>query len=189
MVEVEIRGRLDDADYNRIRALMQKEGELLETQDREMILLRDYPGYSHDPIVRETDIRLRNTNGNCEIMLKRKTADHNVARSELSLKLQGSDLTSAKEIMKALGFARGIWMHRKKEVYRYKGIEWSLVDVPLGLRYFEAEEEVADTDDAEAAHKRLIEAAQALGLDALDPQSMKAFIAELDTRVNKEISW
>ncbi len=189
MIEVEIRGRLNDEQFNTLTELLKKEGELKEVQDREMILLRGYPGYSADPTARDVDIRLRSTNGESEIMVKQKTSDHNVARREISLPLGTSDLALAKETMKALGYSSGIWMHRTKEVHIYRGIEWSIVDVPEGLRYFEAEQEVSETDDTGAVHQHLVDEAEKLGLTVLGPVEMREFIQLLDTTVNKEISW
>lgn len=189
MIEVEIRGKVTDTEFEFLRAFMQEKGELLETQDRKMILLRGYPGYSKDPTTRDTDIRLRATNGVCEVMVKHKTSDNNVARSEISLPLTCSDLTLPKKVFKALGYSAGTWMHRKKEVYRYNAIEWSLVDVPEGLRYFEAELEIHEGDDTEVVHARLIAEAEKLGLTALGPAEMREFIQMLDEKINKEISW
>ncbi|MBI4088834.1 hypothetical protein HY415_01935 [Candidatus Kaiserbacteria bacterium] len=189
MIEVEVRGHLTDAKLKKLTTHLTKEGALVETQDREMILLYDYPGYSDDPIVRECDIRLRNTNGNCEIMVKHKSGEHNVARKETSLKLHGSDLTVAKDILKALGFSKGLWMHRKKEVYKYRDIEWSIVNVPHGLSYFEAEQEAANAGDTEKIREHLTREAGKLGFAVMNPTEMKMFIEKLDKTVNKEIVW
>jgi predicted adenylyl cyclase CyaB len=189
MIEVEIRGRLSDEQFVSLSERLARDGTLKETQDREMILLRGYPGYSADPTARDVDIRLRSTNGKSEIMVKQKTSDHNVARREISLPLAVPDLALAKEAMKALGYADGIWMHRIKSVYEYRGIEWSIVDVPEGLRYFEAEQEVSENEDTTAVHAHLVSEAEKLGLVALEPLEMKEFIQLLDTTVNKEISW
>lgn len=189
MIEVEIRGRLTDEQFDTLTTLLKRDGEHVQSQDREMILLRGYPGYSKDPTARDVDIRLRNTNGSCEIMLKRKSSANNVARHELSLPITGSTLDDAKEVLSALGYADGIWMHRKKEVYSYRGIEWSVVDVPEGMRYFEAEQETAVPEEAETVRLHLEEEAKMLGLQALGPQEMREFIYELDRKVNKEITW
>lgn len=189
MIEVEIRGRLSDDDFHRITEFLRDNGELLEKQDREMILLRGYPGYSKDPTVRDVDIRLRNTNGFCEIMVKKKSSEHNVARQETSLALQDTDLRKVKSVMKAFGFSSGIWMHRKKDVYRYNNAEWSVVDVPQGLRYFEVEREVKTVQEVEEMRQRLEQEASQLGLTALHPEEMRIFIAQLDEQVNKEIEW
>lgn len=189
MIEVEVRGRLTDSEYDRVRKHLKENGELVEVQDREMILLRGYPGYSKDPTARDTDIRLRTTNGTSEIMVKHKTSEHNVARKEVSLSLNSDDLTIPKEVLKALGFSEGIWMHRKKEVYALEGIEWSIVDVPEGLRYFEAEMEAEDEGAVQDIQEKLVNAARELGLEVLNPEEMRAFISELDAKVNKDISW
>ena len=189
MIEVEIRGRLDDQKFERLTALFKAEGELLEQQDREMILLSGYPGYSEDPIARMVDIRLRNTNGFCEIMVKHKAADDNSARHEVSLALKDTNLDTAKQVLKALGFSGGLWMHRKKDIYRYKNIEWSLVDVPQGLRYFEAEREAANEESIPSVRTALAEEAQSLGLEVLNSEQMKEFISMLDAKVNKDVEW
>ena len=123
MIEVEVRGPLTDEARGKLVDFLDANGELTEDQDREMILLHGYPGYDKDPNARDVDIRLRNTNGSCEIMVKRKTSEHNVARHEASLPLGCTDLVSAKAALKALGYDNGLWMHRKKRVYRYNDIE------------------------------------------------------------------
>ena len=135
-IEVEIRGTLDDAEYARAKSFLDKHSVHRESHEREMFLLRDYPGYSKDFVGREVDIRLRNTNGSCEIMLKQKIGN---AREEVSLQLKESNLETAKKIVKALGCTSAIWMHRLKEVYEYRGMEWSLVVAPNNIRYYEAE--------------------------------------------------
>ncbi len=188
MIEIELRGRLSDSEFDRLTAFLRKEGKLVETQDREMILLRGYPGYSEDPIVRDTDIRLRNTNGNCEIMVKRKASEGNISRHETSLKLHDKHLDTVKDVLKALGFSEGLWMHRKKEIYRYRDIEWSVVDVPR-YRYFEAEKEVEDQESIEKAKGEIEEEAKALGLTVMTPEQVRDFIYELDKAVNKDIEW
>ncbi|HEX5774655.1 MAG TPA: hypothetical protein VFY28_01695 [Candidatus Paceibacterota bacterium] len=189
MIEVEIRGRLTDTAAEELGAFLEREGTLVEVQDREMILLRGYPGYAHDPNMRDMDIRLRNTNGKCEIMVKRKTSEHNVARHEVSLPLGCPNLDLAKEVVKSLGYDQGIWMHRQKKVYQYRNIEWSIVTVPQGLSYYEAEQEAEDASDVERIRACLTKEAGALGLGSLNPEGMREFIYELDATVNKEITW
>ena len=189
MIEVEIRGRLNKEEFNRLTTFLKKEGEFVSSQDREMILLRGYAGYSKDPTARDVDIRLRNTNGSCEVMLKHKSSDNNVARKEVSLALEGTDLSTAKEVFKALGYSGGIWMHRKKDIYKYKNIEWSVVDVPEDLCYYEAEQEIGEGEDSEAVKTHLETEATKLGLTILGPAEMREFIYQLDAKVNKEISW
>jgi predicted adenylyl cyclase CyaB len=189
MIEVEIRGRLSDEERERLTNFLSEHGTLVEEQDREMILLYDYPGYSKDPIKRDTDIRLRQTNGTCEIMVKHKSGDHNVARHEIALPIGGSDLGVAKQVMKALGFSKGLWMHRQKHVYAYNKVEWSVVTIPGGLSYYEAEQVAEKAEDGERIREHLTKEAEALGLTVLGPDAMRDFIYTLDRAVNKEIEW
>jgi hypothetical protein len=186
MVEVEIRGKLTAQTYQALKQYLGRHGKLVRTQTREMILLYNYPGYAKDPLNREVDIRLRNTDGDCEIMLKLKATDHNVGRIETSLKLRDTSLDNAREIVRAFGCLRGLEMHRSTEAYVCDGIEWSLVSTPKNHQYFEAELSVSEAE-VELAHKRLVAEAERLGLEPLGPEAMRDFILFLDQEVNKEI--
>ncbi len=183
-IEVEIRGRLDDAGYEKFKAFLDEKGKHVKSQEREMILLRDYPGYSKDFVGRSVDVRLRQTNGECEIMLKRKVEN---AREEVQLKLQDTDLEAAKKVVKALGCTSGIWMHRLTEAYEYHDIEWGLVIAPNNIRYYEAEIAVDDVSKVAQAHATLESEAKELGLEVLDDEGTRALIHRLDTEANKEV--
>lgn len=189
MIEVEIRGRLTREELDRLRSHFAAKGKHIENHVREMIRLYDYPGFDEDPIKREVDIRLRDTNGNCEIIVKKKADENNVARHELSLKLKDTNLDTAKEVVKALGYAKGLWMHRKKDVYELDGIEWSLVEAPQDYFYFEAEQEAGDTTQIPAIEAALKSAASELGLTVFTPDEYRTFIEELSSAVNKRIEW
>ena len=183
-IEVEIRGNLDDAGYTALKIFLDKNAAYKESHEREMFLLKDYAGYSKDFVGRNVDIRLRNTNGSCEIMLKRKIGN---AREEISLPLQGNDLETAKKIIKALGCNTALWMHRLKEVYEYKGTEWSLVIAPNNIRYWEAEIAVGDSAEVAETHTRLEAEAKRIGLEVLDDAGTRALIHRLDTEANKVV--
>lgn len=187
MIEVEIRGRLDKAGFDRLKQFMQKSGKHLESHEREMYLLFDYPGYDEDPTVREVDIRLRRTDEFCEIMVKRKAGEGNTARHELSLPLAVKDLDTAKKVLSALGCTKAIKMHRWKDVYQYHDIEWSIVKTPKDYFYYEAELTLAEGDDVTAAHQKLEQEAKALDLQVLNQEQMKEFIAFLDKEVNEAV--
>ena len=183
-IEVEIRGRLSDAEYDRVKKFLDQHGKHVENHEREMFLLRDYPGYTKDFVSRSVDIRLRNTSGRCEIMLKRQMEG---AREEVSLKLAETDLENAKKVAKALGCTTAVWMHRLKEVYEYNGVEWSLVIAPNNIRYYEAEIALADTKKVAGTHIQLAEEAKKLGLEVLDDEGTRALIHRLDTEANKVV--
>lgn len=189
MLEVEIRGRLTKEEFIALKKMLVEKGKHIESHVREMIRLYDYPGFDEDTVKREVDIRLRDTDGRCEIMVKRKASEHNIARHELSLKLQDTNLDAAKEVLKALGYAKGLWMHRKKDIYSYHDIEWSLVEAPGGYFYFEAEQEVVDTQHIAGAEQCLRGEAAQLGLSVFAPDEYRTFIEELSAQVNRVIEW
>lgn len=181
-IEVEIRGRLDDKGYENLKAFLDKNGTHQKSEEREMWLLQDYPGYSRDFVGRSVDIRLRNTNGQCEIMLKRQVG---TGREEVALALKENNLDTAKKIVKALGCKTAIWMHRLKEVYEYKNIEWALVIAPNNIRYYEAELCVASDAEVSAAHSQIEQAAKELNLEILDDVGTRTLIERLDKEANK----
>ena len=189
MIEVEIRGMLNKEGFQKLKEFLEKEGEFVEDHDREMILLYDYPGYDRNPNARLTDIRLRKTNDDLEIMVKHKVSDNNVGREEISLGLKEGEWDTAKKVLKALGFSRGLWMQRNKSIYRFHDIEWSLVQASESLFYFEAEQESSESGNVERIHAHLTKEAETLGLAVLGPEDMRQFIHKLDTEVNKEVEW
>ncbi len=188
MIEVEIRGQLSREGYDSLKEHLQKDGAYLGRTEREMFCLRDFPGYSHDPVTRQADIRLRNTSGECEIMLKTSASDTNLARREISLKLKDKNLENAKEIIKALGFKTANRMYRIREEYQWNNIHWLLAQTsPKPYFYYEAELEVNEKSEIPDAHQKLLSAARELGLSVLSPEETREFIYLLDTEVNEEV--
>lgn len=189
MIEVEIRGPLTPEEAQKLKDFLQKNGEFVESHTREMIRLYDYPGFAEDSLTREVDIRLRDTDGQCEIMVKKKMSENNVGRSELSLELRDTNLETAKAVMKALGYSKGLWMHRKKDVYRHSGIEWSIVEAPENIFYYEAEQEAEDGGDLQKVETHLKAEAEKMQVKVFTPGEYREFIAFLTEKVNKRIKW
>ncbi len=187
MIEVEIRGRLDREQYEKLKNTLEEKGVFMRHTDREMFLLYDYPGYDPDPMSRLVDIRLRNTNGECEIMMKEKASANNEARKETSLKLKHGDLDCAKEIAKGFGCKKALRMQRSADIYECDGTEWSLVRTPKDYFYYEAEVAAGDEDDVPKIQDGLVRQAKMFGLDVLDPDEMREFIHFLDREVNEEV--
>jgi adenylate cyclase class IV len=189
MIEVEIRGELGKEKFEELNNFFSTNGKLLENQDREMILLRDTPGYNEDPTLRERDIRIRRTNGKTEIMVKEMKSVGNVARSEHSFPMGEIELEEAKQFVKYFGSKMGEWMHRRKKVYEYNGTHWSVVEAVPGIYYYEAEKEVANETEIEKANQEIREEAHKLGLPIFTTEEYKTFIKMLGEKVNKYIEW
>ncbi len=189
MIEVEIRGRLDEESYDQLKKFLDAHGRSVEHHSRDMYLLLGYPGYTNDFVGRGVDIRLRNTDGKCEIMLKYKASESGVGRREVSLPLGESNLETAKEIVKALGYSKAIKMLRDKEVYEYQGAEWSLVRAPKGVMYYEIEKMLEDESGITKAKEELLKCARDLHLEVLDEKGTRNFISFLDREVNEVVEF
>jgi len=191
MIEVELRGHLTKEQFENLETFLKEYGSFKEFQDREMFLLYDYAGYSKDFTTRDTDIRLRNTNGNCEIMMKRKIGDDTTARKEISVPLKDTKLDNVKEVMKALGCGKALWMHRVKNTYMYEGSEWSCISAPNEngehIYFYEVEREVVSVQEVEHTKEMLKSQSRALDLPVLQGDGARAFIHLLDTQVNKVV--
>ena len=122
-------------------------------------------------------------------MIKKKAAENNVARSENSFNLGEISLEEAKMLVKSFGCTKGQWMHRKKSVYDYDGVEWSLVEAVPGIYYYEAEVVVENIQDVEGVKVNLIKKAQDQGYSVFAPEEYKKFIEMLGAAVNKYIDW
>lgn len=184
MIEVEIRGRLTESEYESLKRDLGAKGEFVAHLEREMYLFSGYAGYSGNFTDRATDIRLRNTNGECELMVKQKAGE---GREETSLKLQDRNLDKAKLAMRVLGFTKALKMERSMDLFRYREIEWQIVRTPKGLWYWEAEQGTVSEDQVQQVHDRLIAEADALGLRVMTPAELTDFIALLDREVNVEV--
>lgn len=187
MIEVEVRGRLDVEEYEKLKEFLSKNGEFLGHKKREMYLLRGHPGHSHDPLAREMDVRLRNTDGECEIMFKRKAGNKNIGREEISLKLKDKNLEVAKLAVKALGYGTAIKMHRVMDIYEYDSIRWQVVKTPKDYFYFEAELETENENEVDEMHAAIAKKARSLGLNVLTPEETRDFLYLLDREVNEEV--
>lgn len=191
MIEVEIRGLLTSETYKTLEAFLVANGKHTESQDREMILLYDYPGFDINPLNRKVDIRLRNTNGVCEIMVKKTASENNIGRSEVSYTITNT-WQELLDLAKTFGCTKGLWMKRMKEVFTYDDVEWSLVkaiseDGTKTYYFFEAEQAVIEASDLEQTRNILVQKVSDLKLSVISPDEWKEFINMLGVEVNKEI--
>ena len=122
-------------------------------------------------------------------MVKLKMSAHNAGRREISLPLRDKNLHTATLIAKAFGCFRGLLMRRRKETYRYKGIEWSVVDAGKDIYFFEGERRVREKKYIKSAHQQIIKVVQSLNLKVFAPNQFHEFTKELARRVNKKVSW
>lgn len=188
MIEVEIRGPLTEAEYEKLKGRLEEKGKLKERYRRELLMLIDFPGFVMDPNLRQVDIRLRNTDGFCEVMIKNKLSEGNTARRELSVALQDNTLDKARAMARAFGCKKAIRMIRQKDIYEYEGMQWELINCPpKNLKMFEAELVAESEAEIESQKARLWQQAEELGVKPLEGDAMRDYLYYLDREVNEEV--
>lgn len=190
MIEVEIRGKLKKDEFLKLKKFLEQNGKHIESHHRTMFLLKGYEGYNTNFTNRNRDIRLRDTDGQCEIMMKSTIIDNGKkARKEIALKLQDKNLKNAKAIVKALGYGRATKIERGKNIYEYRGIEWSLVSAPKEIYYYEAEKIATYQKEIALIHGSLEKEALNLNLAILDEEQTRQFIEFLNHEVNETVDF
>lgn len=132
-IEVEIRGPLTKDEFNKLDTFLQKEGVFKQKKERILI------DYSSGMENRTKDIRIRETNGVPEIVLKLGSWGGTESREEISIKTESGKFESLVKVFGELGYEKGVLCIRNSMVYDFKGIEFALVEVPNHSFFFEAE--------------------------------------------------
>lgn len=176
-IEVEIRGYLTNEDYTRLNDFLSKTGTLKSKRERIFI---DYSSSLED---RTKDIRIRETNGVSEIMIKLGNWGGSESREELSVTTGEKSFESLVRIFGELGHTKGTFCVRNSIVYDYNGVEFALVEVPNHSYYFEAEI-LTDIDHSVEADAKLRQVCESLGLKVFNKDEFFQYVTKLNTEAN-----
>ncbi len=182
VTEIEMRGPIDKAELETLRNELNGRATLKEVKNRVLI---DYTTLleGQDIENRSTDIRVRNTNGKSEIIVKTGKWGGSDIRDEFKVSTTDS-FDSLVQVMRLLGYTKGVLCVRNSEVYQLGEVEIALVEVPGHSYYFEAEIETEDEHDANELSKRIIEKISGLGLQIFSDEDFYAYIRELNENAN-----
>ena len=181
-IEVEIRGPLSAAQYEKLASYFAKEGK--EKGKKERVLI-DYSTYLPGGVEeRKKDIRVRVTNGIPEIVVKVGEWGGTEQRKELSMLGKPGEFDTLVEIFGHLGFKKGTLAERKSRVFEYKGIEFALVEVPGHSYYFEAERMAHRGEDTKKITEEMTAVCAGLGLTVFDKRGFFDYIAVLNREAN-----
>lgn len=106
-IEIELRTFLEDHEYDRIAALLEKEGQWLRDHEEETIYLTG-----------EQDLRLRKTEDKAFAILK-KGQLHDDAREELEVEVKRDDFEQLALLFSSLGYEREIHWFRERRVFQW----------------------------------------------------------------------
>jgi len=182
-IEVEIRGPLSKEKYKELVKLFEIKGR--KTAEKKRILI-DYSTFLKGGVRnRQKDIRLRVTNGIPEIIVKIGKWGGVDQRKELSVFTEQGDFDTLVQIFAALGFRKGILCVRNSKVYEYKGIEFSLVEVPGHSYYYEAEKLAHKKERLENITRKIKNICMDLRLEIFNKKHFFEYIERLNKEANE----
>ena len=183
-IEVEIRGPLSKKKYFNLEKYLKKNGLFVKKKDRVLI---DYSFFipSEGLESRKNDIRLRITNKIPEIIVKIGKMGGSDEREEISVIARKNSFDDLVKIFAILGLKKGMLCIRKGNIYQYKNIEFSLVEVPNHSYYFEAEKLICKGEDKNQVKQELLKVCKQLKLRTFSDKSFFSYLKKLNKEANE----
>ena len=177
-----MRGLLHENEIIALRERLLKIG-VLKTSKRRVLV--DYSTFLPEQGVAERtiDIRIRNTNGKSEIIIKTGKWGGADARQE-HIVTTDTSFDELANVMCLLGYKKGVLCVRNSEIFQVGEIEFALVEVPSHSYYFEAEIEVTDSTIVAGKRALLINFLTELSLEVFTDQQFYDYIERLNTEAN-----
>jgi len=165
-IEIEVRGPIEKKDFNRLKKFFDKNAKFINEKDRLSLLYfrNEIPKDINDLKDDKVDLRLRITNKKAEIMLKYGSWAGSDIRKEISIPIDSSNIEHAIEFLKILDWYLGVIYTTKTYVYKYKEIEFSLVNINNFRYTCEAEILAKESDDVEKLKTKIISVFKELNL-------------------------
>ncbi len=182
VIEIEMRGPVLESQLLSLKSKLKECAQFVERKNR---ILIDYSTLIPEQGIekRNTDIRLRNTNGVSEIITKTGSWGGSDVRREYKATVAGSFDTLV-QIYRFLGYSRGVLCMRNIDVYKYKNVEITLVEVPEHSYFFEAEIEQDGTDNLDSIKEQLEETLRFFELQVFSDTEYFAYIEKLNKEAN-----
>jgi hypothetical protein len=177
MNEIEIRGKLDKSEFEKLTAFLSKNAKLSDQYKRLTVDIS--PGF--DPKTRNWDqVNKRLNNTQIDLRLKKSGRSEKIVikigyyasknREEYEIKIKEGEFINALKLFEALGYRDGMIYEWKSRIYEYKEFEIKLSEYPNGYREWEIESQNQASDPNYLA----------------DTLSLKSYTEE---EFQKEISW
>ncbi|OIO80504.1 hypothetical protein AUJ84_03040 [Candidatus Pacearchaeota archaeon CG1_02_32_132] len=164
MIEVELRGKIDDfeKEVQRFREF----ADFIEERDRFSLVYtrNEVPKDAREMLDEKVDLKLRITNGNAELILKYGSWGSEECREEISIHIKKEEFDKYVKVLGYLGWNKGLVLSTKTFVFVYKDVEFALVKSNTGYCDFEAEMIANDEIEAEKKNKHIKEMCNELGL-------------------------
>lgn len=140
MDEIEIRGKIDKRDFEKLNTFLTKNAKLVDEYDRLTVDI----SAGFNPETRswqnpsQIDLRLKKSGKNEKIVVK---VGHYAAknREEFEIDIKKGELIDALKLFEALGFKTGMIYEWKSWIYKYQGFEIKINEYPREYRDWEIE--------------------------------------------------
>lgn len=187
--EVELRGPITKQRIAALTRLFKKEGKFKSRKDR--ILIHYFEDHGDQKALQNLtkDFRVRTTNGVPELILKLGAWGGSEQRQELCVTLHEGQFDTLVSILGHMGFDKGIFADRHGVIYEYKGVEFSLVEVPNHSYYFEAEKMISKKSAVASAKSEILEVCAELGLTIFSDKEFHAYIALMNRETNPKFDF
>jgi adenylate cyclase class IV len=180
-IEIELRGPLGKEKVDFLIRELEKKGKKLDSYERTII---DYSTFL-EGIERNKDIRLRETNGIPEIIVKLGKWGGTDQREEISVLLKEGEFEKIIGIFGEIGLTKGMLCRRYARKYEYKDIEFAIVEVPDHSYYFEAEKLVGKDENKEQAKREIEKVLAEFELRCFDDKEFFEYIDRLNKEANR----
>ncbi len=181
-IEVEHRGKLTKKKYLELKSFLKEKGTFLCKNKRFSIIYSQREEKRTEELCDSPiDLKLRVTNKKEELVMKYGKWSGNDARKEFCFALEKGKFDEMVEFLKILGHFHGVLQATNTDIYHYKGLDFSLVDVPNWGYYFEAEA-VVSSSEVEKANRKIGKVCEELGISVLDHQGFCELLKSLNDR-------
>lgn len=180
-LEVEHRGYLTQKKFNKLNRFFKKNGKFLGNKKRFSIIYsprgKESLGLHKNPV----DLKIRITNKKSELVLKYGKWGGKDARREFLFPINSRKFEEMIDFLFILGFYYGVFNATKTYFYKYKNIEFALVEVPNFCYYFEAEM-MANKNDTEKINEKIFNECKKLNLKIFSNIALYKLLDKLNNR-------
>lgn len=182
-IEVEFIGKLSKEKFFKLKEKFEKEGVFKKRKERIsfMYFRNEIPKDLSEIKDEDTDLRLRITNKNPEIIVKRGSFTGSHSRKEISINFLIGDIQKYVDFLSALDWNIGVIYAVETFAYEYKGVEFALVDIEDYGYNFEAEILTTSKNEFQAK-KEISEVLDRLNLKPFDEDGLNKQCNEINNR-------
>jgi adenylate cyclase class IV len=172
-IEVEYIGKIDQTDFSRLKQKFLSEGKFKKDKKRIsfMYFRGGIPKEISEISNEQTDLRIRFTNKQPELIVKTGSFTGTHARKEISINFLLGDFQKYVDLLSSLDWKIGVIYATETNVYEFKGIEFSLVNIKDYGFNFEAEILTSQSGEKEAK-KKIELVLKELGLNPFDKKGL-----------------